>query len=86
MPSFTVNCVPNGNGVFGLYVDGSPISGSARSFTDAVATNYDAAAVTDLLTAGSHTISMLPNCTNGNGGSSFATSTNRQFSAILLGG
>ena len=87
IPAAAVNCSPNGDGQFGLYIDGSPISGTSRPFTDGVSTVYDAAGVSGQVAAGSHTISLQANCTGGvTSVTPISVSANRQFSAILLGG
>ena len=74
-----------GDGTFGLYVDGVPVTGTARPFVDNAPEAYHVSGVTGTLAAGNHTLAYGGSCTAGTV-TSLSVNTDRSTSAIFLGG
>ena len=76
---------PNSNGAWGIYVDGTGVTGTSRGFTRLVAQNYDVSGISGLVAAGPHTITLGFDCTAASTSFGFGIGV-PSFDAILLGG
>jgi hypothetical protein len=84
-PGVMVNCEPTANPVVGLYIDGVPIPGTARTLVDNGAHPYSASGVTAPVAAGSHTVQGMANCPGASTPVGSSTGGGRSLSVVLLG-
>ena len=83
----TSNCsTPASDGFLGVYVDGTPVPGTRRPFTNGSPTVYNASGVSPAVAAGPHEVKLGMVCTNASGVRSANASNTHSISAILLGG
>jgi hypothetical protein len=84
-PGVRVDCSSNFNPTVGLYIDGVPIPGTARTIGDNVPNPYAASAVTAPVAAGAHTVQGMADCPGASTPEGGSIGGNRSLSVILLG-